>query len=92
MAQLVVRDLAEDVKERLRRRAKQHGRSLEAEVRDVLEAAARSIDTQLPASGMGTELAAEMAKHPVDEETWLEFERLLAEDRASRRSRPVEFE
>jgi antitoxin FitA len=36
MAQLVVRNLPDDVKERLKRRAKRHGRSLEAEVRDVL--------------------------------------------------------
>lgn len=36
MAQLVVRNLPDDVKERLKRRAKRHGRSLEAEVRDIL--------------------------------------------------------
>ena len=36
MAQLVVRNLPDDVKERLRRRADRHGRSLEAEVRDIL--------------------------------------------------------
>ena len=36
MAQLVVRNLPDDIKERLKRRAKRHGRSLEAEVRDVL--------------------------------------------------------
>ena len=36
MAQLVVRNLPDDVKGRLRRRADRHGRSLEAEVRDIL--------------------------------------------------------
>lgn len=36
MAQLVVRDLDEEVKVRLRRRAAEHGRSMEAEVRDIL--------------------------------------------------------
>ena len=36
MAQLVVRQLPDQVKERLKRRAKRHGRSLEAEVRDIL--------------------------------------------------------
>lgn len=36
MAQLLVRDLANDVKTRLQRRAKQHGRSMEAEVRHIL--------------------------------------------------------
>ena len=36
MAQLVVRNLPDDVKERLKARAKRHGRSLEAEVREIL--------------------------------------------------------
>ena len=36
MAQLVVRDLEESVKEKLRRRAARRRRSLEAEVRDIL--------------------------------------------------------
>ena len=36
MAQLVVRNLEDNVKEKLRRRAARRGRSLEAEVRDIL--------------------------------------------------------
>lgn len=36
MAQFVVRNLSEEIKERLKRRAKKHGRSLEAEVREIL--------------------------------------------------------
>lgn len=36
MGQLVVRNLPDAVKARLKRRAKYHGRSLEAEVRDIL--------------------------------------------------------
>jgi plasmid stability protein len=36
MAQLVVRNIEEDVKARLQKRAKRHGRSMEAEVRDIL--------------------------------------------------------
>ncbi len=39
MAQLVVRDLTETVKRRLKARARSHRRSLEAEVRDILSAA-----------------------------------------------------
>ena len=39
MAQLVVRDLEDDVKRGLQRRAMVHGRSMEAEVRDILRAA-----------------------------------------------------
>ena len=39
MAQLIVRNLPEAVKVRLKRRAQSHGRSLEAEVRALLEEA-----------------------------------------------------
>ena len=35
MAQIIVRDLDDDVKWRLQRRAKQHGNSMEAEVRNI---------------------------------------------------------
>lgn len=45
MAQFVVRDLEEDVKTRLQRRAAQRGRSLEAEVRDILRDAVKDDDT-----------------------------------------------
>lgn len=38
MAQLVVRNLDEDTKTRLKRRAEAHGRSLEGEVREILRA------------------------------------------------------
>lgn len=39
MAQLIVRDLDNDVKARLRRLAQQNGRSMEAEVRTILRQA-----------------------------------------------------
>jgi antitoxin FitA len=42
VAQFVVRDLEEDVKEGLKRRAKRHGRSMEDEVRHILRAAAKA--------------------------------------------------
>jgi len=42
MAQFVVRDLEEDVKEGLKRRAKRHGRSMEDEVRHILRDAAKA--------------------------------------------------
>ncbi|HLT00788.1 MAG TPA: hypothetical protein VK001_01365 [Geminicoccaceae bacterium] len=41
MASIVVRRLSDTTKERLRRRAARHRRSLEAEVRAILERAAR---------------------------------------------------
>jgi antitoxin FitA len=39
VAQLIVRELENDVKNRLRRRAQQHGLSMEAEVRNILRMA-----------------------------------------------------
>lgn len=41
MASIVVRNLDEDVKQRLRVRAARHGRSMEAEVRSILEDSVR---------------------------------------------------
>jgi plasmid stability protein len=41
MAQFVVRQLEDDVKRRLQRRAKRHGRSMEEEVRHILRNAAK---------------------------------------------------
>ena len=41
MAQLVVRNLEDDVKAKLKRRARRHGRSTEAEVREILRDAVR---------------------------------------------------
>ena len=55
MAQLIVRDLDDEVKNRLQLRAKRHGRSMEAEVRDILCAAAAAIETTT--TGLGTRIA-----------------------------------
>jgi antitoxin FitA len=54
MAQILVRDLEDDVKERLQRRAARHGRSMEAELRDILRNAVK--DEQAPAR-LGTRIA-----------------------------------
>lgn len=45
MAQLLVRQLDEDVKSALQRRAKAHGRSTEEEVREILRQAVRSAES-----------------------------------------------
>lgn len=45
MSSLLVRRLDDDVKQRLRERALRHGRSLEAEVREILASAASEGDT-----------------------------------------------
>lgn len=42
MAQLLVREIDPTVVERLKARAKNHGRSLEAELREILERASRT--------------------------------------------------
>ena len=56
MAQFVVRNLEEGVKARLQRRARRHGRSMEAEVRDILRAAANQKERS--DAGLGTRIAA----------------------------------
>jgi antitoxin FitA len=60
MGQLVVRNLENSVKTRLQRRAKQHGRSMEEEVRDILRNAVN--EPGLPAAGLGTEISSLFAK------------------------------
>jgi plasmid stability protein len=41
MAQLIVRKIEDEVKDKLRRRAKRHGRSVEEEVREILRDATK---------------------------------------------------
>ena len=56
MAQILVRDIEDDVKKRLQRRAARHGRSMEAEVRDILRDVVK--EEERPGGGLGTEIAA----------------------------------
>jgi plasmid stability protein len=56
MAQILVRDIEDDVKKRLQRRAARHGHSMEAEIRDILRDVVKA-DME-PAGGLGTEIAA----------------------------------
>ena len=60
MAQLVVRGVEEDVKARLRRRAKRNGRSMEEEVRHILRNAVK--EDARDRRGLGTRIAARFAK------------------------------
>jgi plasmid stability protein len=60
MAQFVVRNLEEEVKARLQRRAARHGQSMEEEVRDILRDALK--EDESPAGGLGTEIASLFAK------------------------------
>jgi plasmid stability protein len=59
MAQLVVRNLEDEVKAKLRRRAAAHGWSMEEEVRAILRDAVK--EEARPKVGLGTRIAARFA-------------------------------
>ena len=59
MAQIVVRNLDEGVKARLKKRASMHGRSMEEEVRQILNNAAR--EPAVARTGLGSRAAARFA-------------------------------
>ena len=56
MAQVLVRDIEEDVKVRLKRLAERHGRSMEEEIRHILRNAAK--DSGRPIAKIGSRIAA----------------------------------
>lgn len=66
MAQLLVRNLSDDVKERLRRRARERGHSMEEEARRIIEDAVGG--SQAKEYGWASRLAAEFAKIGFTEE------------------------
>jgi plasmid stability protein len=55
MAQLVVRNLDDDVKEKLKERARRHGRSTEEEVREILRSSVMA--QPVPRPPLGSRLA-----------------------------------
>ena len=59
MAQIVVRNIEDNVKARLKRRAARHGRSMEEEVRTILREAVKRDEG--PAEGLGTRIANRFA-------------------------------
>lgn len=66
MAQLIVRNLDENVKAKLRERARRHGRSTEAEVREILRSA---VAGGVPSSkGLGTRIRSRFTRVWLDEE------------------------
>jgi plasmid stability protein len=56
MAQILVRNIEDDVKTRLQQRAALHGHSMEAEVRDILRDALKN--EQTCGEGLGTRITA----------------------------------
>ena len=66
MAQFTVRDLEEDVKARLKRRARRHGRSMEDEVRHILRDAVKQ--EYRATQKLGSRIAARFAKGGLSED------------------------
>jgi antitoxin FitA len=65
MARPVVRDLDDEVKAKLQLRARQHGHSLEEEVRDILRNAVADVGAP---PGLGSRIAARFAGIGLDED------------------------
>jgi plasmid stability protein len=59
MAQILIRKLDDDLKAKLQRRAKEHGRSTEEEVREILRNAVR--DQDRAPTALGSRIAARFA-------------------------------
>jgi plasmid stability protein len=74
MAQVLVRDLDRSVIERLKARAQQHGRSLQVELKTIIEQAARS---DLEAARQ----AAERLRRKLASRKFSDSTELIAEDR-----------
>ncbi len=66
MAQLVIEDLEDDVKDKLQGLARDHGRSIEEEVRDILRGAVS--ERRDRDSNLGTRLAGRFADLGLDQE------------------------
>ncbi len=66
MAQLIVRNIEDEVKDRLVQRARRHGHSMEEEVRTILRDAVRQEMKPAPELGFGTRLANFFAAHDFD--------------------------
>ena len=60
MAQFIVRDLEDDVKARLKRRAAQHKRSMEEEIRHILRNAVK--DQNQPVAKLGSRISARFSR------------------------------
>jgi len=64
MAQVVVRNLDEEIKKRLKQRADEHGISMEAEVRLIL---ASTLKERKPVSkGLGSRITSRFANHGLE--------------------------
>jgi plasmid stability protein len=66
VAQILIRQLDDDLKAKLQRRAREHGRSTEEEVREILRNAVRDQD-RAPAA-LGTRIAKRFSKIGLEED------------------------
>ena len=90
MAQLLVRKLDEDVKERLRVRAKRNGRSVEAEAREILQATlAGDKPNKKSQPGLADEISSISKKFGITKQDTDELEQNIAELRSKWRGRDV---
>ncbi len=78
MAQLIVRNIEEEVKERLARRARAHGHSMEEEVRRILRDAVGDKARLSGEPGLGTQLAQHFAKYGLEDVELPEIKRQQA--------------
>jgi len=62
MAQILVRNIEDQLKTRLQTRAKRHGRSMEAEVRDILH---NALHDEVPRRKLGSEIVALFSGHGI---------------------------
>lgn len=63
MAQLIVRDIENAVKSRLQKRARRHGQSMEAEIRDILRDV---VSREESSQGLGSQIAGFFTKVGID--------------------------
>jgi plasmid stability protein len=80
MAQLLIRQIEEDVKESLRRRARRNGVSMEEEARMILRA--ELLSTEPEKYGLGTRIANLFKDIPDNDEPLPEFPRESFKPRA----------
>jgi antitoxin FitA len=66
VAQILVRQIEEDVKAKLQQRARRHGRSTEEEVREILRNSVR--DEQTAPTMLGSRIAARFSQVGLDED------------------------
>jgi len=66
MAQILVRNLDDQLLTSLQRHAERNGRSMEDEAREILRNALR--DEETPAYGLGSEIAAHFRGHGLEED------------------------